>query len=390
MRICFIISNFNTKSIGNGGHYYSLISTALAMSKLIDISILNIGTHKSIALEDSNLPVTYIVNNNNNINTALSLMQSSREFFKNEKFNAIHAFDDLAYFFGRINSTKYKIPIVLTKCGGPNPKFYYPYSKNLILYSQENLNYFKDYTKFKKSNIHLIPNRINKISQDKSRVEKLINKYDLKSFDFVLLRIARIGKAYVESINQIIELKKNISKEFSVAVLIIGSIENSKIHDELLNRDIADLFIESDALYTKNASALISIADVVLGTGRSFMEASVCGKLMLAPIANSTIPVLVDFKNIEQFSNFNFSPRSIIENFSKISEIVKINQLLENKKKLNDYVLKNEILFKKNFQLSYVKEKYMILYGSLKYSKKINIFDFCFNFFFLLRKLYKI
>ena len=390
MRICFVISNFNTKSRGNGGHYYSLISTASAMSKLIDISILNIGTHKSIALEDSILRVTNIVNNNNNnIITVLRLMLSSRAFFKNEKFDSIHAFDDLAYFFGRINSSKYKIPIVLTKCGGPNPKSYYPNSKDLILFSQENLNYFKGNKRFKNSNIYLIPNRINNVYQDKSRIEKLINKYDLESYDFVLLRIARIGPAYKKSIDQIIEVKKNMSTDISSAILIIGSIENSEIYEEINKYDIPGLFIETDNFFTKKASELISVGDIVLGTGRSFMEASILSKLMLAPIKNSDYPAIVDVDNFNLLASFNFSPRTNLKSFSRDNEIIKINAILKNKDILNDFISEHDDLFKTKFQLSFVSEKYLSLYRNLKfYPRKFRI-DVFLNLLFLIRTLYQ-
>lgn len=389
MRICFMISNINTRSNGNGGHYYSLISTASALSELIDISILNIGTNKSIALEDSALRVTNIVSNKNTIISILSLIKRSRAFFKNEKFDVIHAFDDLAFFFGRINSSRYKIPIVLTKCGGPNPKLYYPNSKDLILFSQENLNYFKGNKRFKNSNIYLIPNRINNVYQDKSRISKLINKYDLESYDFVLLRIARIGNAYKKSIDQIIEVKKKMSTDISSAVLIIGSIESREVYEEINKYEVPDLFIETDEIFTKKASELISVADIVLGTGRSFMEASILSKLMLAPIKNSDYPVIVDVHNFNLLASFNFSPRTNLKSFSRNKEIIKMNAILKNKDILHDFITEHDDLFKTKFQLSFVSEEYLSIYKNLKfYPIKIKI-DVFLNLFVLIRTLYQ-
>lgn len=389
MKICYIISNINTKNKGNGGHYYSLISTANAMNKSIDITILNIGTHKSMALENSNIIVKNIISKKKNVNNLFSLLKLANEFFINESFDIIHAFDDLAYFYGRIISFKLKIPIILTKCGGPNPKVYYPFSKDLVVYSEENMSYFRSNKKYRKSNIHLIPNRINSVPQDIDRVNKLVKKYNLDSYEYVLLRIARIGTAYKKSIQQIIEVKKQLSKDISAAVLIIGSVENEKVFNEINKSNIPDLFIETDDVFTKKASELITVGDIILGTGRSFMEASVNNKLMLAPISNSDYPVIVDKENFNFFSAYNFSPRAELNFFCKRKESAKMNKLLKNRDDLNNFIKEHNYLFKSNFQLDYVSDKYIDLYKNLKFNSEFKILDTLLNFIFLLKVFFQ-
>ena len=389
MRICYLISNVNTKNKGNGGHYYSLISTALAMQEVLDITILNIGTHESLALANSNLKICNVITNKRCIVGIWDLIKKANGFFTKEKYDVIHAFDDSAYFFGRLSSRKLKAPIVLTKCGGPNPKFYYPYSKDLILYSEENFKYFRGYRKFKKSNIDLIPNRIYDVKQDNERIKLLIEKYNLKAYDFILLRIARIGNAYQSSINQLIEVKRHLDKSVSSAVLIIGSVENNEILNTITKQNIQDLFIETDPFFTKKASELIQLADIVLGTGRSFMEASVLGKLMLAPTSNSDFPLIVDNDNFQLFSAFNFSPRTKVNSFTKEEEINKLNSLLIDKEKFKLFVEDGEQLFKSKFQLKFVLGKYSSIYKNLTFKADYNIIDLFLNFIFLLRLMAK-
>jgi hypothetical protein len=104
MKIGFLISNIHTKSQGNGGHYYSLTTTAKVLSKHFNIVIINIGTDESLALNKSEgLSIVNVLSSKNKLNT-LGLFKSTKEVLKKEKVDVIHAFDDLAYLFGRVTS----------------------------------------------------------------------------------------------------------------------------------------------------------------------------------------------------------------------------------------------------------------------------------------------
>ena len=115
------------------------------------------------------------------------------------------------------------------------------------------------------------------------------------------------------------------------------------------------------------------------------MEASVTGKLMLAPTSNSDFPSIVDKDNFQSFSAFNFSPRTKVNSFSKEEEINKLNSLLIDREKFKLFVEDGEQLFKSKFQLKFVLGKYSSIYKNLTFKADYNIIDLFLNFSFLLR-----
>ena len=75
------------------------------------------------------------------------------------KIDLIHSFDIHAFIFSRLVNLIRKLPIILTKCGGPNLK-YTPFANNFILYSQENYDFLIKQNKFSKTSFKIIPNRV--------------------------------------------------------------------------------------------------------------------------------------------------------------------------------------------------------------------------------------
>jgi hypothetical protein len=159
MKILYLISTVNSEKEGIGGHYYSLLTTAEALSGIHNVRIIHIGHSKSIAFKNAALKVDEINSPSFNIYNLYKALISN---IKENKPDVIHSFDIPSYFFARIISEAYKIPNILTKCGGENPKIYFPFAHDLILFSKENETYFTNANKFRKTEIHLIPNRVKK------------------------------------------------------------------------------------------------------------------------------------------------------------------------------------------------------------------------------------
>jgi glycosyltransferase involved in cell wall biosynthesis len=274
---------------------------------------------------------------------------------------------------------------VLTKCGGPNPKFYYPKSKNLITYSEENFRYFKSKKKYKKSNIYLIPNRVTYSKQDEERIGELNSTYRLGGYDYVFLRIARIGNAYKKTIKQLLNLHEKLAKDFRCCTLIIGSIEDETVYKDLKKNQQEHVHFITENKYTIKANELIDVADVVLGTGRSFMEAAIQKKLMLATIANSDYPILVNEDNFKQLSGFNFSPRAIINDSNEQKTLSAIQNVLSAKNQYKEFVQLNIKMFNSSFKVDEVVGKYIDIYKNIEFKYRVNLLDTIKNVLFLVR-----
>jgi len=381
MKITYIISNINSQSKGNGGHYYSLLSTVSAIGKIHEIRIVNIGSNESMAFKNSGIEIVNIIDKELN---NFKLLKQLFVFLKTDKPDLLHVFDEFAFFYVRVINVLLKKPIVLTKCGGGNPKYFYPLCKNLIVYSKENLIFFKTVKKYRNSNILHIPNRVSEFESDGKRILELREKFHLVNYKFVFLRIARIGKAYRKSIIELIKIVNQLNdKNISTCLLLIGTIEDISVFEEIKSYPLNNIFVENDKYYTQNSKELIEIADVVLGTGRSFMEASLKNRIMLAPINYGANIVLVDGNNFEELFETNFSERGQVNSFDQISENVKIIDVLINSEIKEKILNDNKIIFNTNFNIEYAINEYSNLYNIVMYKPSFQIFDTFFNYFFL-------
>src|SRR5690606_33889480 len=156
MKIFFLISSIIKTNPGIGGHYYSLLETVKRISEKHEVAIVNIGTKRAVSLQDIEYDIHYIIEKGPKI---YSIYKKLNTIILKEKPDILHSFDHISFLWARLSGNKFKIPYSITKCGGVNP-IYYPYAEHMVLYSEENKLFFQNESKYKNSNLHLIPNRI--------------------------------------------------------------------------------------------------------------------------------------------------------------------------------------------------------------------------------------
>lgn len=194
------------------------------------------------------------------------------------------------------------------------------------------------------------------------------------------MRICRIGLAYKKSIKDAINLislllKSNIP---NVKLYIIGVVENNEVYEELKNNTLVNsghIVFLTEEEYTHEASKMLYLADVVIGTGRGLMEAASLGKPLLAIDKNGKIPVLLNDLNFNDAFKTNFSERNIFYKFNNEDNIKSILQLINDKdcyKANSSFVLHS---FKEYFSLEKAKEAYSAAYNESKTSKRKLISD---------------
>lgn len=354
MKILYIIY---ASRDGRGGHYHSLYETARKVMENEDVTVVSVGVSPSPILKSLKKNYLHL--------PASSLLSAVKVFLDTVKKiqpDVIHAFDTPSYFIGRIASFFTKTPILLTKCGGPNPARYFPYCKSMILYSAENKKYFKEKEKFRNSNIYLIPNRVSLTSnnQDSIRINKL-KKY-LSDGSISILRVARFTPAYRKSMLQAINLTLSLlEKGHNVKLFIIGVVQDEEVYHEIIKYKSDNIIFLVEDEFTINASEVINFADIVLGTGRSFMEAALLGKTMLVPCENLDLPVLVKEENIDYFFSKNFSPR-ITSNMTSQDSFKEIERVILKKSFKNNNILK---FANENFSSELIYKKHIDIYRGL-------------------------
>ncbi|WP_313264662.1 hypothetical protein [Sphingobacterium sp.] len=353
----------------NGGHYRSLALTAEYMSKKFDVEVIVLGYTFSHIIKSANIKSRFIYFNGLNIYEVLNKLKN-----KILDDDILHAFDIYAYFIVRLLNLKFGNKIILTKCGGPNPMGYFPLANNLVLFSQENVNYFEKSKKFLKSQIHLIPNRTENFTSNSRKIEEIREKYALNRYSKVLLRICRISRVYRKSIEQSINLFKMLKEEgHNLALIIIGNIQDQNIIDEFKEKKVENIFFITEDRYTKNAKELIEIADWVIGTGRGFMEACSKRRIMFCVAANNDIPILIDDTNFNNAFNFNFSERIIFDDDSIQNNKKRILNLIDDFESQKELEGISEQWFFKYFSIQGGIARYEAIYPKLLVEQKDHI-----------------
>lgn len=334
MTIVYFIS---TVGHGKGGHFHSLNTIANALGKTQNVHIINIGVKPSEVLDTANFELTFIEFNGYNV---VQAYLKAKRLVKKIQPDVLHAFDVESFAFSRLLSKKLKIPSFLNKCGGPNPKKYYPIPSQLVLFSRENKAYFENNTRYSKTKLSLIPNRVKAVNIDHARVEAF-HKIHGKS-DISLLRIARIGKHYHKSIVQSINLLEWLkAKGLPIRLVILGTIQSGEIYQSILDyveskQLTEDIIIDTSDEFTHNASELLEVGNIVIGTGRNFMEASSLNKMLLVPYKDAEYPLLVDNANFDAIFATNFSPRTQVPNFNENKNLESIyNSLIKHQKAMS-------------------------------------------------------
>lgn len=368
MKILYFIS---VHGHGRGGHFHSLNHISKKIGDEHDVKIISFGPGKSVIIESN--PHFY-----KHINFKGYDFLQLQKTIKNESQiinpDIYHCFDEGSYNIVRLIIPSTKNILVLNKCGGPNP-MHFPHVKNLILFSFENQEWFKKHNKFKNTNIHLIPNRVEplQLNPDFRPVEK-------NPEDFIFIRVCRIGHSYkksiLDSINLIAKLLEANIK--NIKLYLIGVVQDADVFLDINNHELVKnghLTILTDSKFTHEASRMLYLADAVIGTGRGLMEAASLGKPMLAINKHGQIPVLLNDLHFNDAFKTNFSERNVFPKLNDNDNIKNILQIINNKNSYNANSLFVLQSFEKYFSLEKAKEAYPETYNESKTSKRKLIAD---------------
>ncbi len=301
-KILFVISSFSVSNTGQGGHYYSLKTITSALERAgDDVSVLSFGDFAPPALQDLKINYKHI--------DVASWSANLPEWCS--AATHVHAFDRRSFYFarkiGRWNGAK----VYLTKPGGPNTS-YFPFSEDIILFSEENLNFMRSDPNLKGARMHLVPNRVASAVVSTERVADFDRTHPFEGT--TVLRIARIGQSYRRSILQTVKLAAHLRDRGARArAVLIGTPQDQEVLSEVRSSLGEHDLLLTDTAYTKNASELLPLADIVVGTGRGVMEAAILGMPVLCPVANHDALQLLGRDTVADLQQANFSERATVK-----------------------------------------------------------------------------
>ncbi|MBC6369209.1 glycosyltransferase [Algoriphagus sp. AK58] len=368
MKILFFIT---VQGHGSGGHFHSLNHISRKIGEKFEVRIISIGPGNSQIIESNPHFLRHIKFTGLNFFYFKKLLRT--EFLKFQP-DIFHFFDVDSYNLVRLITNSTKSKIILNKCGGPNPKFY-PYAKNIVLFSLENLIWFDSQKKFKASNIYLIPNRVKSLKID-LKFRPIIKNQN----EFIFMRICRICDSYKKSILDSIYLisKLNENGYGNVKLYIVGVIQDEyvlKEIDEIISSMSKFVTILSDPIYTNEASKMLYLADAVIGTGRGLMEAASLGLPIFAIDKNSSTPVLLNRDNFDMAFKSNFSERNIFESLDPEKNWMNILELIKKESYYERISSFSMDCFNNFFDLDSVSDSYSNVYQKSKNSKRALLID---------------
>ncbi|HIB38453.1 glycosyltransferase family 4 protein [Mesonia sp.] len=367
MKILFVISSDGGNAVG--GHYNSLDQVSREVSKIHEVKIVSFGTTIS-PLIAKNPNFARHFQSKLNLLPLLKQKDNFSKFVKNFQPDIIHVFDAEALNCILFLDLFSKIPIVLNKCGGPNPKRKnYFHADAIVVFSKENQAWYLQNPNYEENDIFLIPNRVRKLeplAEDQRLEIKPINKT-------TFLRVSRLGGAYEKTLLDSYNLIEKINKKNPAELIVVGRVQNKSRFDmlkqEAVKRNIPVRFITDER--ASRGSDFLYLADFVIGTGRSFMEAASLSKPCLTPAKNADEPILVDKQNFEHFFKTNFSERNFSDQDSLENNISKIESAIENKEDYKRLSEESKLIFDEYFGTQKIQEKYNSVYQYLQ-RKKLN------------------
>lgn len=379
IKIAYFISSF---SHGRGGHYYSLRTTAEALNGQVDTLILCAGSTSSPVLDVSGFKVYNFISHTCCI---FGIYLRMLRVLKQEKPEVLHAFDFTSLFFVRLLSRKLRLPYLMTKTAGANPVKFWPWAPDMILYSEENRRWFAAHPKFKDTRFHLLPARAIPAVPDAVRIEKIRTMLNLNN-SICLMRISRIGSRYLEGCMQSIQLVKRLNKAgLPAKLLLIGVVENTETLAQIKKQANDRVIILNDDAFTLNASSLLDIADIVIGNGRSIMEAAALSKIIMTPHPGMQLPLLISNGNFQPLFDHNFELRKPIEAFDEQHAFAELTSILKNTTLRHKQQQESAVMFEENFDLRKKTVKLINIYSELKYENKFDFPDLLRHFMIVLK-----
>ena len=332
--------------LGAGGHYNSLSIICNELSKYNNTRIVLLGNGQSKIIESNK---HFLCKIDKRIDLKRKIIELNPDI--------VHCFDTNSLLYLLSTRIFRNLPkIVLSKCGGPNPNNkYYWFADAIINFSLENHYWFKKNSRYHNSAIHLIPNRI-------ERPDDVLIKTN--STELKILRVSRIGAYYKKTLFSTIELAEVLSEKYSIKLQIVGVVQDISTFKELEERLQSVGF--SFELITDNraffGSSYIPDSDIVVGTGRSFMEAMSFGKIVLSPAMNSRFPVLVSDDNFLELFEKNFSERGLTKNFEPERTLKLLNEIIQDPEERDKYAIKSIDYFNKYFDVAQINKLYSKVY----------------------------
>lgn len=315
---------FMSGKTGFGGHHISTRDIVSSLrNKGIECWVVSLGqTASKIFVSDK----CFIHFNLSPLNIAER--NRMRKFLKDERFDAYFPVDETSC---RILFSVYPVSVKQTvpiKPGWINVSSWTNLTSDFICFSKENYDYMKSLSKYSSVNVHLIPNRVNKVKCDSSRINRFKEEFKVNENEIILFGVSRIDPDKTSVFKSLVALYEKLSAiKLPVKAFLIGAVNSEKVLNDIQKEFGDKISIITDSLYTTNVSQLFSMSYAIVGMGRTAMESMSLGIPTFIPLMHSQLPLLVDSETFEAALSANLTYRTNVANPILKSNLKKIERL---------------------------------------------------------------
>lgn len=368
-KIIYVIGTFGH---GQGGHFRDLREIASDQSRTADCLILNIGPFRSSVLEET---IVRVENIDTNASSFFQTIQKVRKIFVAERPDIINLFDLRVYFFARVLKALSPVPLIITKCGGENPRRFFPASDGLVVFSRENLDYFSALSVRRNGALLFLPNRVTIPTQNEQLIAEIRKSARTGGVDFVL--IGRLTRVYESTMLGAIDLVNRLNSEgCECNLFIIGVPEDAGVVEALEYRASKSVILLTDERYTKDAAQLLDLAEISISSGRGLMEAAALGKVLLTTVKGESIQSLVADDTFEELFKTNFSPRNALASSDPEHRYELIASAVRSPELRAEYSRQAFRYFQRYFDVNGVAEKYDKFFDGLRRRRSLSPVSF--------------
>lgn len=365
-KIIYVIATFGH---GQGGHFRDLREISADQSRTADCLIVNIGPKLSSVLEGG--PVR-LENIDTGSHSFFQVIQKLRAIAAVERPDIVNVYDMRVYVFARILKGRAPVPLIITKCGGGNPRRFYPASDALVVFSRENQAYFSERRRQTNGPIFFCPNRVKAPIQDKDLIAEVTASVGIKTVGIIL--IGRLTEAYRATMLAAIDLNKRLNADGNACHLfIIGVPESEDVVAQIESRADEHITLLTDTRYTQNAAKLLDLAEISISAGRGLMEAAALGKVLITTIGNASMPSLVSETTFEELFRTNFSPRNTLAESDEDARYDLIATAVKSSTARAAYSEQSRAFFKEYFDVNGVAELYDRFYDTVPQRRSMSL-----------------
>ena len=305
---------------------------------------------------------------------SLSSLIALRNALLRPDFDAILPMDELAVRLVFAVLPDRLARIIPIKPAGVNSDAWSAAFEDFICFSRENIDYYKCRPKYKRCNLHLIPQRVSRLHPAQEVLDQFNERIGRTSGDRIIIAGGRIdlgskgGPGKKPIFLGAVRLFKELSKHApQVRLVLAGAPKCSEdvAWLEQLRSEDPRITIVTERHFTDHLSQLFHAADFVVAMGRTAMEALSLGRPTFIPAGDDTLPVLVSQDNFSLISDYNFTHRfsTDLTNESKDTRADKLSALLPDAG-FQSSSLTSKALFDEHLNTERAIPKYMQLFNT--------------------------